>query len=229
MIPKDILEDRVEKGMSTRQISRSLESTSVTAHSLGSVRYWLQKYDLKTKKPPFNKGAATPDKMLKCCKCGKLFNKAHKIYKMELKRNLNHNFHCGKDCAGMTSDDMSPWRKMFSNAKDRSVRTKGGLRRKEQRENNLTIEFLAYLWEKQKGICTLTGYKMLKPAAQKHGGTAHKGLRTASLDRIDSGKGYTKDNVQLLCYFANLGKNKFSHQEVLDFLEPLKGKENKKS
>ena len=44
-----------------------------------------------------------------------------------------------------------------------------------------------------------------------------KSPRNASLDRIDSAEGYTPKNVQFVCYMANVAKNDFSHEEMLEF------------
>ena len=46
-------------------------------------------------------------------------------------------------------------------------------------------------------------------------------LTTASIDRIDSSKGYTKDNVQWVCYIYNAMKDEFSVKDVEIFLESL--------
>jgi hypothetical protein len=39
----------------------------------------------------------------------------------------------------------------------------------------------------------------------------------ASLDRIDSTKGYTKDNVQVICYLANKMKNNATIEQLVVF------------
>jgi hypothetical protein len=54
-----------------------------------------------------------------------------------------------------------------------------------------------YLWEKQKGLCALTGIPM---TYKFYEGRVNTNL---SVDRIDSAKGYSKDNVQLVCMAAN--------------------------
>lgn len=43
-----------------------------------------------------------------------------------------------------------------------------------------------------------------------------------SIDRIDSTKGYTNDNIQLVCMIYNFCKNKFSTEQVNDFFNKLK-------
>lgn len=42
-----------------------------------------------------------------------------------------------------------------------------------------------------------------------------------SLDRIDSARGYTSDNVELVCYMYNSAKNRYSAEEVVIFAEAL--------
>lgn len=42
------------------------------------------------------------------------------------------------------------------------------------------------------------------------------------MDRIDSSKGYTKDNVEFVCRFINLGKNGYSKKEVQNLMALIK-------
>ena len=46
--------------------------------------------------------------------------------------------------------------------------------------------------------------------------------KMASVDRIDSDKGYTKENTQIVCRFYNLGKTDNSNTDVLELLESFK-------
>ena len=41
--------------------------------------------------------------------------------------------------------------------------------------------------------------------------------RAASLDRIDSSRGYTKDNIRVISYMANRMKNNATEQELISF------------
>ena len=45
-----------------------------------------------------------------------------------------------------------------------------------------------------------------------------KSLMKASLDRIDSSKGYVEGNVEFVCCAINLAKNDFCKEAVVDFL-----------
>lgn len=50
----------------------------------------------------------------------------------------------------------------------------------------------------------------------KYGG-GEKAKNSASLDRIDSSKGYTKDNVQIISNLANMMKNEADSNELINF------------
>lgn len=66
----------------------------------------------------------------------------------------------------------------------------------------VTIEEAWSLFEQQNGKCALTGLAL-------HIGTSATDRGTASLDRIDSAKGYVPGNVQWVHKDVNLMKNKF--------------------
>jgi len=65
------------------------------------------------------------------------------------------------------------------------------------RRRHLTVsidrQYIWRLFQKQKGLCALTGVKLQFAALESN---EHKHTQTASLDRIDSTKGYIKGNVQ---------------------------------
>ena len=79
-------------------------------------------------------------------------------------------------------------------------------------EFNITIEFAWELFQKQKGKCFYTGFEIeLKPRNNGH--------MTASLDRIDSSKGYLKDNIVWVHKDVNLMKNSFTNEYFLNLCE----------
>ena len=78
----------------------------------------------------------------------------------------------------------------------------------------LSIEFLWNLFEKQKHLCALTQLPIkLVPAIK--GCTVDWSLITASVDRMDSTKGYTEDNVWWVHKEVNRLKNNYSLQELV--------------
>jgi len=71
--------------------------------------------------------------------------------------------------------------------------------KKKNREWSLTPKFLWELWEKQEGKCKYTNLDLV------HG-------KNASIDRIDSNKGYTEDNVQWVHRNINRMKSDFTEE-----------------
>ena len=59
---------------------------------------------------------------------------------------------------------------------------------------------MAELIHAQKGLCALTGLPLDLPPSKSDPDMM------ASPDRIDSDKGYEKDNIQVVCWFANRWK-----------------------
>lgn len=73
----------------------------------------------------------------------------------------------------------------------------------------LTKDDLLSLWENQKGLCALSGEPMTCIQGKGHV------LTNASVDRIDSSGGYTRDNVQLVCLGVNIMKYSMSKEELI--------------
>ena len=70
-----------------------------------------------------------------------------------------------------------------------------------KREFNLTQEYLHLLLEKQNNECALSGIPFEK-----------EGKFSFSIDRADSSKGYTKDNIQLVSQYVNVMKNDMAQE-----------------
>lgn len=79
---------------------------------------------------------------------------------------------------------------------------------------DLTVEYLQDLFEKQNKECIYTGIKLnIEPSISKK---ESRILNTASLDRIDSKKGYIKNNVQWIHKDINYMKFNFSNKKFID-------------
>lgn len=72
-------------------------------------------------------------------------------------------------------------------------------------EFNITPLDAWNLWLKQKGFCAITKIALTLPAKAREQSKA-----TASLDRINSSKGYTIDNIQWIHKDINMMKNSFN-------------------
>ena len=87
---------------------------------------------------------------------------------------------------------------------------------KKGRDFNLTIEYIWELFEKQKGLCNLSGLPIYLETSL---GSVNKNgyqKRTASLDRIDSSKGYIIGNVQWLHKDINQMKSNRKDDEFVE-------------
>lgn len=81
--------------------------------------------------------------------------------------------------------------------------------------HELDKEFLIELFNKQKGLCALSGIKMTNYLGKGR-------IKTnMSLDRIDNSKGYTKDNVQFVCDHINVMKNNLTTEDLLMFCKAI--------
>ena len=79
----------------------------------------------------------------------------------------------------------------------------------------ITHEDLEALWEKQAGLCAISKVPM---TYEKGAGRVPTNL---SIDRVDSSVGYTADNVQLVCYQANLMKSELDIDQLKFWCERI--------
>lgn len=86
------------------------------------------------------------------------------------------------------------------------------LMKQSKHEITIDTDYLISLWKSQKGKCAITNM----PMAHKF-----KNLRSISVDRIDSAKGYIIGNVQLVCQWVNLAKGSHSDDEFRKIIKEL--------
>jgi len=89
---------------------------------------------------------------------------------------------------------------------------KGGAKVR-NKEWDLDIIYLGDLWEMQKGKCAYTGWEL------EIGENGH--IKTASLDRIDSSKGYIRGNVQWVHKNVNYAKHTLTHDEFIQMCQAV--------
>lgn len=90
----------------------------------------------------------------------------------------------------------------------------GKVKKCKGRSLTITQDQLAKLWERQNGVCNITGIEMQLPGNKRN--RIPKCPRLVSVDRIDNDKGYTIDNIHLVCLAINYGRK---NANVADFLE----------
>lgn len=82
---------------------------------------------------------------------------------------------------------------------------------KRKMEWALSIEDIDNIYERQNGKCAMSGIALLFDHGARNG--CEKG--NASLDRIDSNKGYIPSNVQLVTKDINMGKQSLTDAEFI--------------
>lgn len=95
----------------------------------------------------------------------------------------------------------------ISRSKERSI--KKGL------DFDLTYEAVSALMSAQKGLCALTEIEM--NLTRSRAGRSRP--FAPSIDRIDNGRGYTMDNIRIVCAIANLARGDFSDAEFVAMCE----------
>lgn len=84
--------------------------------------------------------------------------------------------------------------------------------REEAGKHTIDYDTIISMLEKQDGKCKLSGI----PLEYKS-----NSLNNISIDRIDSNKGYTKDNIQLVTWAVNQSKNNLTNEQFLDLISKI--------
>jgi len=85
----------------------------------------------------------------------------------------------------------------------------------------VTVEDVKKQWDKQKGICPYTGWELLIPQTSAPEHQVPLVPKRASVDRIDSSKSYTPDNIQFVATIAQYAKHIWHGDELLRFAEAV--------
>ena len=81
---------------------------------------------------------------------------------------------------------------------------------------DITVAWLLEKLQAQDYKCALTQLPLL----HQHGNP-----RSCSIDRIDSALPYTRENIQLINTFANLGKNGYQQDDIRELLDEIRGEQ----
>jgi len=127
-----------------------------------------------------------------------------------LKRWKKINDELPKDKKGIQSDEFSSFRDCL-----RHVRTR--CKDKKWKTYNISLQDLKEQWEKQKGICQFTGWQLHLPINSNNWDKTNDIMLRASLDRIDSSKGYDKGIIQFVCKIANWAKSDLTGADLIKF------------
>ena len=100
----------------------------------------------------------------------------------------------------------NPIRYRWLQAKNRAAR--------KDLEFSITESDILSLYDKQNGLCAYTGLQLSLDCSEFD-------LQSASIDRVDSSKGYILDNVVLCCVVVNTMKNDLSTDQFKTFIVAL--------
>lgn len=167
-----------------------------------------------------------PTVTLICLQCKKSYEKDRREHNRQMRKD-NTNTFCSLSCSAShrniesdignkmkgnlriggdnRTDEFSPFRYYMRTAVKR------------RHECDFDLEYLKELWEQQKGRCAYTGISL----RTRNHKTGHALIDVASLDRIDSSKGYLKGNVQFISTALNLAKSNLPDSEFRQGLSQL--------
>jgi hypothetical protein len=150
----------------------------------------------------FSKNSANKDKLSSHCKqCDQISQEKKRRKSPEKQLEFSRKYQRER------RNDFNYRLKMLINAsKQRAV--------KKQIEHCITVEDLKEIYPKD-GCCPVFGFKL------KFGNAGFR-EHSPSIDRIDSSKGYTKDNIQILSWRANRLKTDATVEELEMLLSYLK-------
>lgn len=95
-----------------------------------------------------------------------------------------------------------------------------GIKARAKRSNiefTITFDDVIELYAKQQSKCAITKVTL----THAHGNGRIK--TNISIDRIDNTKGYTKDNIQLVCDIVNIMKNTMGLEELVHWCKLITG------
>jgi len=112
---------------------------------------------------------------------------------------------------GKVADKFSPFRRHLLNIKQHIKRS--------NLELSITLQDIYEVWHKQNGVCPYSGWQLVN--FDTCGDKLAFAPNRATIDRIDSSKGYTKDNIQFVSFIAQYAKNSFHEDELLKFCKEV--------
>lgn len=78
---------------------------------------------------------------------------------------------------------------------------------------DLSLDCLEEIWNKQSGRCAITGIAM------KH---SRHDLYSVRIDIVDPQKGFTKENIQLVCDGVKRIKKNMTNAEMIEFVNEIR-------
>lgn len=178
---------------------------------------------------------------VQCHGCGQVFERL--AAEVARSQKLGRKLFCTRQCLGKNRDNSVyahtgfPQTLIAGNRRDiqtpfrwymKCIRYRSRNPNRVRKETDLVIDDLVAQWTLQRGICPHTGWELVLPDST-NGWKQGLQPRCASIDRIDSSRGYIKGNIVFVAVIYNFAKNAFSEDAVLKFCEAVVENAVKKS
>ena len=133
----------------------------------------------------------------------------------ERKRNTSNQqqYFCSRACRSAL-DEFSQFRFHLKSIKCHA--------KKINKQVNLTLEDLRDKWNEQSGTCPFTKWKLINHPSNNWRKLLPLTPDRASVDRIDNGGNYTKDNIRFVSVMIQWAKNSFSDSQLREFCRVIK-------
>jgi hypothetical protein len=173
---------------------------------------------------------------LECSTCKSKFEKPMNEYRRRIKLGKT-DFYCSLSCgaksdtnlkmihkAGVPHRFIGGWNKFVT--EEQKVRSsmrefaKRVRNRKKKFFEELDIEKLVEIWENQKGKCRITKVDLVLQHEPEYKTISNN--YKASIDRINSSKPYSIDNIQFISFTCNSMKSNMTDDGVYEFLNIVK-------
>jgi len=166
--------------------------------------------------------------IVSCSGCGESFEKQTRYVKQSEKRGMKH--YCSRSCMGLSTckekfpsdwsnskENKKHLRTISSNRRDEFTEFKTLYRSclKRHHECDIDLPYLKEIWKSQNGKCAITGVDLVLESSY------NKNYQ-ASLDRIDSSKGYIKGNVRYTSVSVNWLKSNLTDEHLKEFINICK-------
>lgn len=167
----------------------------------------------------------------KCSVCGNTFDKKLNEYNRQIK-NGRTKFYCSLKCSGNRNENIEMMKhvgkphyfkggenkftteeqKIKSSMRDFAKRVRA---RKSKFVEELDLDKLVEIWNSQNGKCKFTNVDLVLQHQSEYKTISNN--YKASIDRIDSAKPYTIDNIQFVSFSMNNLKGNMTDEELIEF------------
>ncbi len=153
-----------------------------------------------------------------CCRCKKELPLTEEFFHVSNFLSDGFNSHC-KECRKKSYHlRRSPEDNLEKLLNQRLIDLKTRTKKKRVKYDTILdfdLQYLLELWKKQEGKCAVSGISMTHILFNGHSKT------NVSIDRVNSNKGYTKNNIQLVCSIVNKMKLDMNIDELVYFCNKI--------